>query len=54
MYKAYVLGVAMTKFKRDPDLRIEKMGAQVVWEAVAEAGIELSDIEEVYCGHVFN
>ena len=54
MNKAYVLGIAMTKFTRDADLRVEKMGAQVVWEAVTESGIELSDIEEVYCGNVFN
>ncbi len=54
MYKAYVLGVAMTKFHRDPSVSIEKMGAEAVQEAVEEAGIGLKDIPEVYCGNVFN
>lgn len=54
MSKAYVAGIAMTKFTRNPALRIEKMGSQVVWEAVEEAGINLTDIQEVYCGNVYN
>ena len=54
MYKAYAAGIAMTKFTRDPTLRIEKMGTEVVREAVQEAGINLKDIQEVYCGNVYN
>jgi acetyl-CoA acetyltransferase len=54
MYKAYILGVSMTKFTRDPTLRVEKMGAEAIWEAVEEAGIDLRDIQEVYCGNVRN
>jgi acetyl-CoA acetyltransferase len=54
MYKAYVLGIAMTKFHRDPTARVEKMGAEAVREAVEEAGINLKDIQEVYCGNVYN
>ena len=53
MGKAFVLGIAMTKFVRDPKLRIEKLGAQAVWDAVEDAGIELKEVEEVYCGNVF-
>lgn len=54
MYKAYVLGIAMTKFHRDPNVSIEKMGAEAIREAVEEAGISLKDIPEVYCGNVYN
>jgi acetyl-CoA acetyltransferase len=54
MYKAYVLGIAMTNFTRDANLRVETMGAQAVLEAVDDAGINLGDIEEVYCGNVYN
>ena len=54
MHKAYVLGIAMTKFHRDPAARVEKMGAEAVREAVKEAGINLKDIQEVYCGNVYN
>ncbi len=53
MNKAFVIGISMTKFVRDPKLRVEKMGASAVWEAVGEAGINLKDIQEVYCGNVF-
>jgi len=44
----------MMKFTRDPLLRVEKMGASVVREAVEDAGISLRDIQEVYCGNVYN
>ena len=54
MQKAYVLGISMTKFTRDPALRVDKMGAEAVREAVAEAGIDWKDIQEVYCGNVYN
>ena len=54
MYKAYVKGISMMKFTRDPLLRVEKMGASVVREAVEDAGISLRDIQEVYCGNVYN
>jgi len=53
MRKAYVMGIAMTKFHRDPKVSIEKMGAEAVLEAVEEAGIGLRDIQEVYCGNVY-
>lgn len=53
MDKVFVLGISMTKFVRDPKLRIEKLGAQAVWDAVKDAGINLKDVEEVYCGNVF-
>lgn len=53
MDKAYVLGIAMTKFHRDPSITVEKMGAEAVWEAVEEAGIGLEDVPEVYCGNVY-
>lgn len=54
MSKAYVMGMAMTKFTRNPKLRVEKMGAMAVREAIHAARISLKDIQEVYCGNVFN
>ncbi len=53
MGKAYVLGISMTKFHRDPTIRVEKMASIAAREAVAEAGIDLRDIQEVYCGNVY-
>jgi acetyl-CoA acetyltransferase len=53
MGKAYVLGISMTKFHRDPTVRIEKMASVAIREAVAEAGIDWRDIQEVYCGNVY-
>jgi len=53
MDKAYVLGISMTKFHRDPTVRIEKMASVAIREAVAEAGIDWRDIQEVYCGNVY-
>ena len=53
MRKAYVLGVSMTKFAKTPDLKIEEMGAEAVWNALDEAGISPRDIQDVYAGHVF-
>lgn len=53
MGKAYVTGIYMTKFVRDPKLSIQKMGAEAVWGACEDAGINLRDIQEVYCGNVF-
>ena len=53
MGRAYVLGISMTKFHRDPTVRVEKMASEAVREAVAEAGVGLRDIQEVYCGNVF-
>ena len=54
MDKAYVLGIAMTKFHRDPRVRVEKMGAEAIWGAIKDAGISLKDVPEVYCGNVYN
>jgi acetyl-CoA acetyltransferase len=53
MSKAYVLGISMTKFVREPKLSVKKMGANAVWGALEDAGIDLKDIQEVYCGNVF-
>jgi len=54
MYRAYVIGIGMTKFTRHLGLRVEEMGEQAVREAVEDAGINLRNIEEVYCGNVYN
>ena len=53
MGKAFVNGIYMTKFVRDPKLSVHKMGAEAVWGACDDAGINLKDIQEVYCGNVF-
>jgi acetyl-CoA acetyltransferase len=53
MGKAFVIGISMTKFVKEPKLKVEKMGAQAVWDAIEDAGINVRDIQEVYCGNVF-
>jgi acetyl-CoA acetyltransferase len=53
MNKAYVAGIEMTRFAKTPHLKVEKMGREAVLGAVKDAGIEINDIQEVYCGNVF-
>jgi benzoylsuccinyl-CoA thiolase BbsB subunit len=52
MKKAFVAGIDMTTFAKTPQIKIEILGAQAVKGAAKDAGIEIRDIEEVYCGNV--
>ncbi|MFC1798292.1 thiolase family protein [Thermodesulfobacteriota bacterium] len=51
MREAYVMGVGMTTFGKRPDTPMEKMGIEAVGEALTDAGLDIKQIEAVWCGH---
>jgi acetyl-CoA acetyltransferase len=48
---ATIAGVGMTRFMKYPDKGIKELGAQAVREAVADAGLELADLDSAYVGN---
>lgn len=51
MRKAYVLGVGMAKFGKRPNTPMEKMGIEAISEALTDGGVDIKQIEAVWCGH---
>jgi acetyl-CoA acetyltransferase len=45
-----VIGVGMTRFCRMPDRSFEEIGREAVRKALADAGVERSQVQEVFCG----
>jgi acetyl-CoA acetyltransferase len=45
-----VIGVDMTRFCRMPDRSFEEIGREAVRKALADAGVERSQVQEVFCG----
>lgn len=54
MHRAYVLGVGMTKFAKHPELTFEEMGVEAIREALADAEIDIKQVQAAYCGHGFS
>ena len=50
---AYISGVAMTRFGKQPDRTIEQLGREALLKALKDAGIERRDVDEVFCGSLF-
>jgi acetyl-CoA acetyltransferase len=48
---ARIAGVGMTRFMKYPDKGLKELGREAVLEAVADAGLELSDLEAAYVGN---
>jgi acetyl-CoA acetyltransferase len=48
---ATVAGVGMTRFMKYPDKGLKELGTEAVRAAVADAGLELADIEAAYVGN---
>jgi len=48
---AIVAGVGMNKFGKHLDMSLKQLGSDPVLEAVADSGLELSDIEAAYVGN---
>ncbi len=48
---ARIAGVGMTRFMKYPDKGIKELGTEAVQKAVADAGLELADIEAAYVGN---
>lgn len=51
MRKVYVLGVGMTTFGKRPDTPVEKMGVEAIGEALTDGGLDIRQIQAVWCGH---
>jgi len=50
---AYISGVAMTRFGKQPERTIEQLGREALLKALKDAGIERRDVDEVFCGSLF-
>jgi acetyl-CoA acetyltransferase len=48
---AIVAGVGMTRFMKYPDKGLKELGTEAVRTAVADAGLELEDLEAAYVGN---
>ncbi|RMD85230.1 MAG: thiolase family protein [Candidatus Dadabacteria bacterium] len=48
---AVIAGVGMTRFMKYPDKGLKELGAEATREAVADAGIDLKDIQVAYVGN---
>jgi len=46
----YVVGVGMTRFCRMPERSFEEIGREAVRKALADAGIDREQVQEVFCG----
>jgi len=48
---AVIAGVGMTRFMKYPDKGLKELGAEAVRDAVADAGLELGDLDAAYVGN---
>ncbi|MBI4294122.1 MAG: thiolase family protein [Betaproteobacteria bacterium] len=53
MMTAYISGVAMTRFGKQPERAIEELGREALLKALKDAGIQRRDVDEVFCGSLF-
>ncbi len=49
--KALIAGVGMTRFMKYPDKGLKELGTEATQAAVADAGLELGDLEAAYVGN---
>jgi len=52
MRTVVVIGVGMTKFGKFPEIPVEQMGREAVWEAMKDAGMSPKDIQVAYLGNL--
>ncbi len=50
-FNARIAGVGMTRFMKYPDKGLKQLGGEAVQAAVADAGLQLSDLEAAYVGN---
>jgi acetyl-CoA acetyltransferase len=50
-FNANIAGVGMTRFMKYPDKGIKELGTEAVQLAVADAGLELKDLEAAFVGN---
>ncbi|MFC2164591.1 thiolase domain-containing protein [Acidobacteriota bacterium] len=49
-----ILGVGMTRFGIHEDKGSKQLGAESVWEAINDAGVQARDIQIAYCGYALS
>ena len=52
MSDVYVVGVDMIKFGRFPDKTVPQLGAQAALMALDDAGLQIQDMQALYCGNL--
>ncbi|MND54758.1 putative acetyl-CoA acyltransferase [compost metagenome] len=52
MTTMHVMGGAMTRFGKHPGVKAPELAQQAILAAVADAGIELKDVQAIYCANV--
>lgn len=52
MTAMHVMGGAMTRFGKHPGVKAPELAQQAILAAVADAGIELKDVQAIYCANV--
>ncbi|MBZ9781402.1 thiolase family protein [Pseudomonas sp. REP124] len=52
MTSMHVMGGAMTRFGKHPGVKAPELAQQAILAAVADAGVELKDIQAIYCANV--
>ncbi len=52
MSDVYILGVDMIKFGRFPETSVPKLGATAALMALDDAGLNIKDMEALYCGNL--
>jgi acetyl-CoA acetyltransferase len=52
MSQMHVMGGAMTVFGRHPGVMAPELAQRAILDAVADAGLQLADIQAVYCANV--
>jgi acetyl-CoA acetyltransferase len=50
-FDAVVAGVGMTRFAKHPDRGLKDLGAEAVTAAIADAGLDLTDLDAAYVGN---
>lgn len=52
MTAMHVMGGAMTRFGKHPGVKAPELAQQAILAAVADSGVELKDIQAIYCANV--
>jgi acetyl-CoA acetyltransferase len=53
MTEPTIQGIAITAFGRFPEFTEEALAQRAILDALADAGIEMADVQAFYCGNVF-
>ncbi len=51
MRKVKIIGGAVTKFGKHPEMSIKDLAREASWRAIRDAQVNPRDIETIYCGN---